>query len=103
MLGKELVTVVICSILVILSSIIAVQWEWLAIEKLEKRNLQSQLEYLQTQAEAESERFEYAQQQADEQLKQMQQQVDEVFKAPVSKKCNEAIEWAIEEAKSFQA
>jgi len=93
--------IVIC-LVVIMASIIGIQWEWLAVEKLQNRGLESQIEYLQTQAEAESERYEYAQQQADVQLKQMQKQVTQVIAAHVPKKCNDAMKWAINEAKAFR-
>ena len=93
--------VCICAFIV-MASIIAIEWEWLAIEKADNRALQTQLEDLQIQSEAEVRRYQDAQEESDAQYEEMQKQVKTVMAMKVPKKCDEAIKWAIEEAKEFR-
>jgi hypothetical protein len=94
--------VVIIGVIVIMASIIGIQWEWIALEKMDNRSLSNELYDLQVQSIEEAKRYQEAQVQAQEELNKMQKQVKQVLVANVPKKCTDAMKWAIDQAQTFK-
>ena|SRR5271165_3148267 len=94
--------IVIIGVIVIMASIIGIQWEWIALEKMDNRSLSNELYNLQVQSIEEAKRYEEAQAQAQDELNKMQKQVKQVLVANVPKKCTDAMKWAINQAQTFR-
>ena len=96
-LAAWLITFGICAI------VISFQYEKIKELKVENGFLNAELTELQVQSEADTQRYKDAQDEADSQLMQSQDQVKKVLAAKVSTTCAEAVRWAVDEAKDFNA
>lgn len=92
----------IIAIFILILLIIGI-FEWMVIDVLRKNILiyQTQINDLKTESTAQTQRYEQAQQDAESTVKQSQTSVRKIMLADVSKNCNQAMSWGIEQAKVF--